>query len=246
MLEENACVKKLRGLEETCWYNPKRKPTAEALAECPLGRADVLDAEARLQRFAPLIRTLFPETQPQDGLIESPVREIPEMKRRLEKRHGIRIPGRLWLKMDSHLPISGSVKARGGIYEVLKTAEDIAAGEGILRPGDDYRCFDTPAFRKVLSQYTIAVGSTGNLGLSIGIMSAKLGFRAVVHMSADARQWKKDLLRARGVQVIEYAGDYSEAVAKAEDWRSRTKNATSWTTRIRGRCFWAMRWRRSA
>ena len=32
MLEENACVKKLRGLEETCWYNPKRKPTAEALA----------------------------------------------------------------------------------------------------------------------------------------------------------------------------------------------------------------------
>ncbi len=214
MLEENACVKKLRGLEETCWYNPKRKSTAEALAECPLGRADVLDAEARLQRFAPLIRTLFPETQPQDGLIESPVREIPEMKRRLEKRHGIRIPGRLWLKMDSHLPISGSVKARGGIYEVLKTAEDIAAGEGILRPGDDYRCFDTPAFRKVLSQYTIAVGSTGNLGLSIGIMSAKLGFRAVVHMSADARQWKKDLLRARGVQVIEYAGDYSEAVAQ--------------------------------
>jgi len=205
-------LKKLSAGEEVCWRNPKQQPFLQAINDCSLKMEDILDASARLRRFASYFRTAFPETLPTGGILESPLRQILTMKRVLESENRIAIGGSLWLKMDSHLPVSGSIKARGGVYEVLKTAEDIALSSGRLKETDDYSVLTSPQFRELFSQYSIAVGSTGNLGLSIGIMSAKLGFRVTVHMSADARQWKKDLLRSKGVTVVEYESDYSEAV----------------------------------
>ncbi|MFD1388599.1 D-serine ammonia-lyase [Oceanobacillus oncorhynchi subsp. oncorhynchi] len=203
------------------WSNPNVKDNKEALQDQPLQLEDMKDAEERLKRFAPFIAKAYPETEKDGGIIESPLIEGEQIKARIETITGQKIPGAFYIKLDSHLPISGSIKARGGIYEVLKYAETLLQEHHLLSETDDYSKMTEATYREFFSQYTILVGSTGNLGLSIGVISAKLGFQVIVHMSADAKQWKKDLLRSRGVQVMEHPYDYSKAV---EEGRKEAEN----------------------
>ncbi|WP_104048688.1 D-serine ammonia-lyase [Vibrio jasicida] len=212
LVAEFPLVERLIGLEEVAWFNPNITTLEEGLPYVGLGAANIKDASERLKRFAPYLMKAFPETAASNGIIESNVVEIDKMKSCLEAQYGTQILGRLMLKKDSHLPISGSIKARGGIYEVLTHAEKLAIEAGLLSESDDYSKLFSEEFRQFFQQYSIAVGSTGNLGMSIGIMSAKLGFSVSVHMSADAREWKKNKLRSHGVNVVEYEQDYGVAV----------------------------------
>lgn len=205
-------VKRLIDLEEVVWFNPNITTLKEGLPYVGLDAANIKDASERLKRFAPYLMKAFPETAASNGIIESSVVDIDKMKSCLEAQYDTQILGRLMLKKDSHLPIAGSIKARGGIYEVLTHAEKLAIEAGLLSESDDYSKLASEEFRQFFQQYSIAVGSTGNLGMSIGIMSAKLGFSVSVHMSADAREWKKNKLRSHGVNVVEYEQDYGVAV----------------------------------
>ncbi len=200
--------------DEIVWTNPRYIPFdyTDALCQLIVSDEDIKDAEERLKRFAPFIMKKFPETVATEGIIESELVDIPLMKESLSENYGCDILGRLMLKKDSHLAISGSVKARGGFYEVLKHAEELALDAGLIKITDSYERFADADMREFFSNYTVQVGSTGNLGMSIGIMSEAIGFNVIVHMSSDAKQWKKDLLRSRGVNVIEYSEDYSKAV----------------------------------
>ncbi|WP_067867959.1 D-serine ammonia-lyase [Neptuniibacter marinus] len=223
-IDSDPLFKRLIATQPSFWLNDQLIPFFKAKSNLPLRVEDIDDAASRLTRFAPFIALCFPETREHGGLIESPLRKISQFQDRLEQEYGLPILGQLYLKCDSELPISGSIKARGGIYEVLKYAERVALTSGFLKQSDCYSKLASPELIALFNQYQIVVGSTGNLGLSIGIMGAALGFKVSVHMSADARQWKKDLLRRKGVEVIEYEEDYSKAVEEGRKQALQTEN----------------------
>ncbi|MBU5255902.1 D-serine ammonia-lyase [Tissierella praeacuta] len=203
-------LNELKAAKEVIWYNDNYTSFTEIKNTLPISFEDILEAENRLKRFAPYIKKIFPEVA--DGIIKSPISKIDKMKSLMETKYKKKIYGNLLLKRDDLLPIAGSIKARGGIYEVLKHAEALAIDNGLLTLDDDYSILANNNFKDFFAQYTIQVGSTGNLGLSIGTISAKVGFNVIVHMSQDAKEWKKELLRSKGVKVIEYTSDYSKAV----------------------------------
>lgn len=209
-VEREPVLKEVAEKKETVWINKKKKTGEEVWNNFPFDENDIKDAEDRLKRFAPLLMEYFDDTKSTNGIIESPLKKIPNMEKVLKEKTSLE--GNLYLKMDSHLAVAGSIKARGGIYEVLYHAEKLAMDAGMLKEDDDYRILASDKFREFFSKHTIQVGSTGNLGLSIGISSATLGFKVIVHMSNDAKQWKKDLLRSKGAEVVEYDGDFTKAV----------------------------------
>ena len=203
----------LRAAQPCLWTNPQRQAQPPAVVQA-LGRGislqDTHAAAARFTRFAGLLAQVFPELAASGGVVESPLLPADALQPALGMAPG---QGRLFIKADHRLPVAGSIKARGGMHEVLEFAEGLALQQGLVPPGGDYRALATAQARVVLGRYQVAVGSTGNLGLSIGVVASALGFQATVHMSADAKEWKKDRLRQRGVQVVEHTGDYERAVA---------------------------------
>ena len=125
LIEQYPLVQQLIDLKELVWFNPNITTLEEGLPYVGLTAEDVKDASDRLKRFAPYLCKAFPETAVSKGIIESEIQPIPTMQAELGARYNTDIKGKMLLKKDSHLPISGSIKARGGIYEVLKHAEKL-------------------------------------------------------------------------------------------------------------------------
>lgn len=222
LIQKHPLLQEIIDLHPVTWINPNRK-SMQDMPKFSLQKTDMLEAARLWERFAPYFKEAFPETASTNGILESPLKEIPSMKQYLDKE-GTPLHGKLYLKCDNALPIAGSIKARGGFFEILQYAEKLALEAKLVEEGADYTIFNTEKIRQFFSAYTIGVGSTGNLGLSIGILSAKLGFQIKVYVSGDAKQWKKDLLRKYGVEVIEFEGDFSIAInAGREETKANPK-----------------------
>lgn len=164
------------------------KSAKDTLANLPISQADLINASQRLRCWVKALTILFPQLQANQlqsyrGLIESPLLTLAHS----EQVTGVAIQGKNLIKTDHLLPIAGSIKAWGGIYEVLAFAEKVGIDSGLISKGDDLTKLVTPEAKALFANYRVGVGSTGNLGLSIGLMASALGFQAIVHMSADAK-----------------------------------------------------------
>lgn len=165
-----------------------------------IGEDEVAAAAARMERFAPLLATLFSGAQ-WDGRVRSDLIDYPGSD------------GQWLVKGDHALPMTGSIKARGGVHELLCFIEDIALRHQLL--SDDVTALAGPAARAVFARHRVVVASTGNLGYSIGLVGRALGLATEIHMSHEAKAWKKERLRELGATVVEHPGDYSDTVAAA-------------------------------
>jgi D-serine dehydratase len=194
-------VVRLRAGLPAVWLRPK---DAQSINETPIRQEEIREAEQRLKRFRPVLAALFPATG-WDGRIRSALLDYPQQEG---------LPSML-VKADHDLPMTGSVKARGGVYELLCRIETIALTEGIVKPGEGLTPLLNPAVRMLFSQHRVVVASTGNLGFSIGLVARAFGLEAEIHMSHEARSWKKERLRRTGANVIEHPCDYTGTVARA-------------------------------
>src|SRR5690625_1294270 len=133
-------LNKITKREPVFWKNPHLKQMKD-VPELPITVEDMKEAEALWHRFAPFFEKAFPETKDTKGIIESPIRETNSINGKLNDMYSKTIEGRYYLKCDNELPIAGSIKARGGVYEVLYYAEELAINAQMINKDDNYEAF---------------------------------------------------------------------------------------------------------
>ncbi|MCJ1960984.1 D-serine ammonia-lyase [Novosphingobium mangrovi (ex Hu et al. 2023)] len=203
----------VRAGKPVLWINPERAATVPGGQGDAIDRRDFAEACEAWQAMQPLLLALFPRDVGERGVAS----DLLALDRGL-------VPGlgdteaTVYLKRDDSLPVAGSIKARGGFFEVVRHAHAACVEAGIFAGDAPFEALREPRARAFLATRRLLVASTGNLGLSVGLIGRALGFAVDVHMSRDAKDWKKSRLRDAGAQVIEHASDYISAVhAAAQD-----------------------------
>jgi D-serine dehydratase len=207
-------LKRLQRSNTVCIANPHHSNDLRDIEAQSITRSDIQEARELLERARPLFRKLWPDDQmlkDWDGLIESP---LTLAKNLCDEMGGT---GTWLLKRDDDLPVAGSTKGRGAFFAVLEHAEKLAIDKGLITKGQDLGNLCSPEAKAIFSEYKIAVGSTGNLGMGIALLAAALGFDAKVYLSEEAADWKKKRLTDHGCKIYEHDGNFQEALQKGRE-----------------------------
>jgi D-serine dehydratase len=203
---------KIQNAEPFLWLNPNLFQHPDLETELPVSPDDVIKAHENWRHLAPLLKSAFDILTSTNGQVESDLIPTPELQEALGLGPDT---GTVYVKADHDLPVAGSIKARGGLYEVCMHAWALAKQASLAAETDTTDTLLRPDIQQFFSKHRIAVGSTGNLGLSVGLAARALGFKATVHMSSDAKAWKVKRLTDIGAEVVQHKTDYGSAVDQA-------------------------------
>lgn len=120
--------------------------------------------------------------------------------KRLEERYGLGF--RLYAKCEMINP-SGSIKDRATGAILCRLEND-----GALRDGA-----------------RLVTATSGNFGISIAMLSASRGYRAVVVMPESASEERQKLMRAYGADVVLVSGGMTSAISRAKEITEGERNA---------------------
>lgn len=222
LIKEYPIIQNLIDGQPLFWGNPNFKKTQLSQT---LSKADIFDAAARLTRFRPYLKAAFPDTFSRQGQIESSLKPLRTTRQSLVEHWQQAIPEKLFLKADNQLAISGNITARGGIYAVLKIAEDIAMRYSNLAYQDDYTMLTSNDFSHLFSHFELVTASNGDLGLSIAKIAKKLGFKVMIYLSYTVESWQQQLIQETGAQItIQPDADLNHVYAAAAAYAQSQDN----------------------
>ena len=114
-------------------------------------------AQSRLLRFMPYFEKAFPQTASRKGIIESELAEINdlELKKEVKLNNDTNGCGKIFLKDDSTLQITGNVKDRGCTHEIIKIAEELALKNKMIAPTDNHEIFNSNEFKEFFGHYVL-------------------------------------------------------------------------------------------
>ena len=192
--------------------NPKPAPPGP----WPAHLDEVLSVRAR-RRAAAEIRSW-------QGYAPTPLRRADVLAARL----GL---GAVRIKDESGRFGLGSFKALGGAYGVRRVLPEGCGGGG-PGPGDGgeglavaRRAEAGRADAKRSERFTVATASDGNHGRAVAWGARMFGCDAVVYLPSHVTEARAEAIRALGARVTRVAGEYDDAVARAD----RDARRRGWT-----------------
>ena len=117
----------------------------------------------------------------------------------------VKISEKLYAKLETYNP-TGSVKDRMVSYVVNKSVKD----------------------GTITAQTILCEATSGNSGISLSAIAAKMGLRCVIFMPSNMSEERKQMMRVYGAEIVDAPpSDFEAAIRMRDEFIASTQNSWS-------------------